>query len=47
MYNSNVGIYYDAPSVKHEDYYGFLLLKHIFGTYRIDDNSGHLNDVHK
>lgn len=47
MYNSNVGIFYDAPGVKHEDYYAFLLLKHLFGSYRIDDNSGHLNDVHK
>lgn len=31
MYNSNIGVFYDAPSVKHEDYYGFLLLKHMFG----------------
>jgi processing peptidase subunit beta len=47
MYNSNVGIFYDAPGIKHEDYYSFLLLKHLFGTYRIDENAGHLNDVHK
>lgn len=47
MYNSNVGIFYDAPSIKHEDYYAFLLLKNLFGSYRIDDNTGHLNDVHK
>lgn len=47
MYNSNVGIFYDAPGVKHEDYYAFLLLKHLFGTYKIDENAGHLNDVHK
>lgn len=47
MYNSNVGIFYDAPSIKHEDYYAFLLLKHLFGSYRIDENAGHLNDVHK
>jgi len=36
MYNANVGVFYDAPSIKHEDYYGFLLLKHMFGEYRID-----------
>ena len=47
MVNSNVGIFYDAPGVAHEDYYSFLLLKHLFGTYRIDENAGHLNDVHK
>ena len=47
MYNSNVGIFYDAPGVKHEDYYSFLLLKHLFGSYKIDENAGHLNDVHK
>jgi processing peptidase subunit beta len=47
MYNSNVGIFYDAPGVKHEDYYSFLLLKHMFGSYRIDQHAEHLNDVHK
>lgn len=47
MYNSNVGIFYDAPSVKHEDYYSFLLLKHMFGSYRIDQHAEHLNDCHK
>ena len=36
MYNSNVGIFYDAPSVKDEDYYAFYLLKNMFGSYRID-----------
>jgi len=36
MVNSNVGIFYDAPSAKHEDYYSFLLLKHMFGSYRVD-----------
>ena len=47
MYNSNVGIFYDAPGVKHEDYYSFLLLKHMFGSYRIDQHAEHLNDCHK
>jgi len=31
MYNSNVGVFYDAPSIKDPDYYGFLLLQHMFG----------------
>jgi len=47
MYNSNVGVFYDAPSAKDEDYYSFLLLKHMFGDYRIDLNAEHLNDAHK
>ena len=47
MYNSNVGVFYDAPSAKDEDYYSFLLLKHMFGSYRIDQNAEHLNDCHK
>ena len=47
MINSNVGIFYDAPSVKDEDYYSFLLLKHMFGSYRIDQHAEHLNDVKK
>jgi processing peptidase subunit beta len=47
MVNANVGVFYDAPSRKHEDYHAFLLLKHMFGSYRIDQNAEHLNDVHK
>ena len=47
MYNSNVGVFYDAPGIKHEDYYAFLLLKHMFGSYRIDKHAEHLNDVKK
>ena len=47
MVNSNVGIFYDAPSIKDSDYYGFLLLQNIFGEFRIDKHAGHLNDVKK
>jgi hypothetical protein len=47
MYNSNVGIFYDAPSVKDEDFYAFKLLQNMFGSYNIQDNAEHLNDVHK
>jgi len=47
MVNSNVGIFYDAPGIKHEDYYAFLLLKNMFGSYRIDQHAEHLNDCHK
>jgi mitochondrial-processing peptidase subunit beta len=47
MVNSNVAVFYDAPGLQHEDYYGFLLLKHIYGSYRIDKHAQHLNDVKK
>ena len=47
MVNSNVGVFYDAPSAKHEDFYSFALLSKMFGEYRIDENAGHLNDTHK
>jgi len=47
MVNSNVGVFYDAPSIKDEDYYSFLLLKNMFGSYRLDQNAEHLNDVSK
>ena len=47
MYNSNVAVFYDAPSIKDNDYYAFLLLKNMFGSYRIDKNAEHLNDVKK
>ena len=47
MINSNVGVFYDAPKYGHEDYYAFLLLRHIFGNYSIEKNAEHLNDVRK
>jgi processing peptidase subunit beta len=47
MVNSNVGIFYDAPGVKDEDYFAFKMLKNMFGRYRIDEHAEHLNDVHK
>lgn len=47
MVNSNVGVFYDAPSIRHPDFYGFKLLKHMFGSYRLDKNAEHLNDVKK
>jgi mitochondrial-processing peptidase subunit beta len=47
MVNSNVAVFYDAPSIRDPDYYSFLLLKNMFGTYRIDKNAEHLNDVKK
>lgn len=47
MVNSNVAVFYDAPSIRHPDYYGFKLLKHMFGSYRIYKNAEHLNDVKK
>jgi processing peptidase subunit beta len=47
MVNSNVAVFYDAPSIKHPDYYAFKLLQHMIGNYRIDKNAEHLNDVKK
>lgn len=47
MINSNVAVFYDAPSYKDADFFSFLLLKNMFGSYRIDKNAEHLNDVKK
>ena len=47
MVNSNVGVFYDAPSKSDPDYYAFALFRYMFGSYRIDKNAEHLNDVHK
>lgn len=47
MYNSNIGVFYDAPGMKHKDYYAFQLMQRIFGTYHIQKNAEHLNDVLK
>ena len=38
MYNANVGVFFDAPSVNHEDYYSFLVLRHMIGDYDIQKN---------
>jgi processing peptidase subunit beta len=47
-YNSGIGVFYDAPSWNHEDYYAFLLMERIVGNYSGDRN-GHarLNDATK
>lgn len=47
MINSNIGVFYDAPGAKDEDFYAFTLMKNMFGNYRIDQHAEHLNDVHK
>ena len=35
MINSNVGVFYDAPTATHPDYWSFQLLTRIFGEYEI------------
>ena len=47
MVNSNVGLFYDAPSWNHPDFYSFLILQRIFGSYNIERHASHLNDVKK
>lgn len=47
MINSSVGVFYDAPGWKHEDFYSFLLLQRVFGNFQIDKHAEHLNDVKK
>ena len=48
LYNSAVGVFYEAPSWYHEDYYAFLLLERIIGSYSMDRNGpAHLNDPSK
>jgi predicted Zn-dependent peptidase len=31
--NSSIGVFYDAPSWSHKDFYSFLLLQRVFGNY--------------
>lgn len=48
LYNAAVGVFYDAPSWFHEDYYAFLLLERIVGNYQMDRHGpSHLNDPGK
>jgi len=44
-YNIGVGVFYDAPSWVHEDYYAFLLMERIIGNFSADRNGyARLND---
>lgn len=48
LYNSSVGVFYDAPHWSHEDYYSFMLLERIIGSYQMNVNGqANLNDVTK
>lgn len=48
LYNAAVGVFYDAPSWTHEDYYHFMLLERMIGQYQCDRNGvSHLNNYHK
>ena len=48
LYNAGIGVFYDAPSWYHEDYYAFLLLERIFGDYQIDKHgAAHVNNPKK
>lgn len=47
MLNSSIGVFFDAPSWKHEDFYAFLLLQRMIGSYEINQHAGHLNDMQK
>jgi processing peptidase subunit beta len=47
-YNAGIGVFYDAPSWHHEDYYAFLLMERIIGSYSADRNGpARLNDPNK
>lgn len=35
MVNANVGVFYDAPTFSHRDYWAFQLLTRVFGEYEI------------
>jgi mitochondrial-processing peptidase subunit beta len=48
LYNAAIGVFYDAPTWKHEDYYAFMLLERMLGQYQLDKNGvAHLNDIGK
>jgi len=44
MANCNIGVFFEAPSWSHEDYYAFLLFQRLLGEYTQDKYTGaHLN----
>jgi len=47
MINTNVGVFYDAPSARDPDYWAFRLFQKMLGNYRIDEHAGHINDPQK
>jgi len=48
FYNLGCGVYYDAPSWHHEDYYAFLLMERVVGNFSLDRNGpARLNDSSK
>ena len=48
LYNASVGVFYDAPSWSHEDYYTFMLLERMIGSYQLDRNGvSNLNSAAK
>jgi predicted Zn-dependent peptidase len=44
---SNVGVFYDAPSWTHPDFYGFLMLQRMFGEYEDALQGSSVMDVSK
>jgi mitochondrial-processing peptidase subunit beta len=48
LYNVGVGVFYEAPSWLHEDYYAMMLLERVLGNYSLEKNGqANLNDPHK
>jgi hypothetical protein len=43
--NSSIGVFYDAPTWYHKDFYSFLLLQRVFGSFSMDKNAEFMNDV--
>ena len=33
---ANVGVFWEAPGWKDEDFYGFLVLQRVFGSYSME-----------
>jgi predicted Zn-dependent peptidase len=45
MQTQNLGVFFDAPSWKDEDFYAFLLLQRLFGNYSSEMLHESLGDV--
>eukprot|EP00347_Sterkiella_histriomuscorum_P022409 403338596 len=45
MMNSNVGVFYNAPSWRDNDFYSFLLLQRVFGSYNQERYAEYMRDV--
>lgn len=48
MANLNIGVFFDAPTVRDQDYFGMKVFEKVMGEYQADKYTGaHLNSAER